>query len=133
KGILVPWLPGALYYREGYGNTRGFMTDVVTRIANVRPVADTSPMLEITLGVKADGGMALVQFVNNSGHFGTSYVEPLPVPDVKATVPCARQAREAVSLVSGRLVPFTQADGRITLSVGAVEEFESIRITLDGT
>ncbi|MDL2317911.1 beta-galactosidase trimerization domain-containing protein [Eubacteriales bacterium OttesenSCG-928-A19] len=130
QGVYVPWLPGTMYYQQGYGNSLGFMVDVLTSIAGVRPVSDASPMLEITLAEKSDGSMALLQLVNNSGHFGTSYMDPLPVPDVSVSIPCAGKATRAVSLRDGREVPFTASDGRLTLSLGTVGEFDSIAITM---
>ena len=127
KGIFVPWLPGGLYYREGYENTFFFMRDVLCGIAGLRPAGeDLTEMVEVT--ASANGHHMLIQLVNNSGHFGTSYMRPGPVEDVKVLVPCRRRVSSAQSLLDGRDIRFEQSAGDVRLWVGSLWEFECVKL-----
>ena len=127
RGIFVPWLAGGLYYREGYENTFFFMKDVLTGPAGLRPVSDSlTEMVEVTAA--RGGSHMLVQFVNNTGHFGTSYMRPVPVRGVSVRIPCERPVAGAVSLIDGRRVACEREEGRVLVNVGTVGEFESVRL-----
>src|SRR5690606_38109572 len=46
KAIYVPWLPGALFHRQGYPNTSEFMADLLEHVAQIEPVGgNLSPMV----------------------------------------------------------------------------------------
>jgi hypothetical protein len=132
KAISIPFLIGALYYKEGYENSFLLLTDVITSLCGVRPAAtDLTPMVEVTLGVNESTGHALVQMVNTSGHFGNSYFPPIPVDGVVVEIPLAEKVLSAESLVDRRAVPFEQANGRVRLQVNRVSDFESIKLRLE--
>ena len=90
---------------------------------------DLTEMAEVTAAL-GDGYM-LVQLVNNSGHFGTSYMKPIPISDVSVTIPCSERVKGAVSLVDGREVPFQQADGGVRLAIGTLREYEGIKLKFE--
>ncbi len=132
KGISIPFLIGSLYYQEGYENSLFLLKDVLTSLCGIQSAApDLTTMVEITLGVNETASHALLQLVNMTGHFGTSYFKPVPVDGVVVDIPLAEKVVSAQSLVDGRSVPFLQADGRVRLEVNQVAEFESIKLCLE--
>ena len=129
KGIYIPWLPGELYAREGYDNSFWLMADVLCRHAGLIPVAnDLSPMVEVTLGVAQAGSHALVQLVNGTGHFGTSYFQPVRVNGIGLSIPCTRPVKKMVNLVSSEKIPFTQVDGRVCFTLDHLDEYGCIKL-----
>ena len=129
KAIYIPCLLGDLYYREGYANTFWLLKGILQNLAGLKSAApDLNEMIEITYSKKRDGSASLVQFVNASGHFGTSYMKPLPVYDTTACVECAKPVSGATSLTTGETVPYEWKDGYLTLKIKKIEKFEAILI-----
>lgn len=130
KGVYVPWLPGELYAREGYENARAFLTDVLTGLGGLEAVAPgLTPMVEVSYAVEKDGKHALAQLVNTSGHFGTSYFEPVPVSDIALTLPCGQRVTEVRNWTGGgAYVPFEQAGERLTIKLDRLEAFAALKI-----
>jgi hypothetical protein len=129
KGISIPFLIGSLYYQEGYENSFFLLKDVLTSLCEIQSAApDLTPMVEITLGANEATGHALLQLVNTSGYFDTSYFKLVPVDGVVVDIPLAEKVLSAQSLVDDRPVPFLQLDGRGRLEVNRVAEFECIKI-----
>lgn len=130
KGIMIPWTPGQLYYRDGYANTFDLMRDVLVNLAKVPSVEAKpfTPMLEVTAGVERGGKHALVQLVNNSGHFGTSYLKPLPVRGVSLKVPLAEKPVKVISQTNGREYPFEYKGKKLLVTVDEVGAFEGLLI-----
>lgn len=129
-GIYIPWLPGTLYAREGYDNTLSFMADVLLRFAELEPVAgaDLSPMVEVTVGEAKSHKHALVQFVNGTGHFGTSYFEPVPVLQLPMCVPCNRLVKEVVCLRSGEKLAFVKEDDKLCFTLPRLDIYGCVKI-----
>jgi len=129
KGVYVPSLIGGLFYNSGYANTFWFIRGILENIAGCVSVApDLNEMVEVTYSTKLDGSASLLQFVNTSGHFGTSYVKPIPVCDAEAVVQCEKPVKKVYSLLSGEAAPFEQKDGFLTIKIVKIEKFEAIRI-----
>ena len=131
KGVHIPWRPGLLYRRDGYANTFSFMKDVIQRIAGITPVSDATPMLEITLDETADQSRALLQLVNATGHFSTSYFEPVPLRDQVITVPLARKPARVVSLVTGGVPVWHYQDGFMIIHADCEGYFNCYHIQSD--
>lgn len=129
RAIYLPWLPGALFHRQGYPNTSDFAADVLEGIAGLKPVGgNLSPMVEVTLMAKADGAAQVVHLVNLSGHFGNSFLEPVPMHDVEVKIPAEVRPKSAAALVCEQEIPFTWKDGELTLRVPRLDLFEAIQI-----
>lgn len=149
QAIYLPWLPGALFHRQGYPNTSEFMADVLEHVAGIVPVGgNLSPMVEVThftaregeyipdpvrgslyAQLAADRGkFDLVHLVNTSGHFGTSFYAPLPLIDQEVTVTYPQPPQTVRSLVTGAAREHTWRNGRLTIQVPRVDAFEALRI-----
>ncbi len=129
KAVYLPWLPGALFHRQGYPNTSEFIADLLEHVAELEPVrGNLSPMVEVTHFTSRDGAFDLVHLVNGSGHFGVSFFAPLPMQDVEVSVAYPQQPRAVRSLVTGEEVAQRWQDGRLTLRVPRLELFEALRI-----
>ncbi len=127
RGIFIPWQPGTLFYREGYDNTFFFLSDVLLSILGEKPLAkDLTPMVEVTYSKEIGDAFRLVQLVNTSGHFGTSYFKALEVQDVVLTVPCETKLSSVTSLKSGKEVSFTQHQGEVTITLPVLGEFDCL-------
>ena len=129
RGIHVPWNCGALFHRTGHPNTSDFMADVLERLAELEPVASNlSPMLEVTLHERGDGGGHLLHLVNGSGHFGVSYIEPVTMHDLDVVIPYEGELAEVKALVAGQPLEWRASDGRLTVSLPRLDLFEAITI-----
>lgn len=127
KAIYIPWWPGAIFHREGYVNTSEFIGDMIENIVGISSVdTNASPMVEVTLCGRDD--FSIVHLVNTTGHFGTTFYEPVPLYDITVSVPFDRQPERCVSLVDGRDIPFEFSGGKLSLSVGKVGFFEAVKI-----
>jgi hypothetical protein len=129
KAIYLPWLPGALFHRQGYPNTSDFVGDLVEHVAGITPVGgNLSPMVEVTHFHNAGEGFDLVHLVNTSGHFGVSFFAPVPMHDLTVTVPYPHTPKSVRGLVNGAPFAHQWAGGRLTVQVPHLEKFEAIRV-----
>ncbi|MGI6367087.1 MAG: beta-galactosidase trimerization domain-containing protein [Anaerolineae bacterium] len=127
--IHVPWLPGSLFYRQGYVNTSSFMADLIEHVAGVAPLAGNLPeQVEVTRMRSRKGEADLVHLVNSSGHYGVSFFQPLSLQDLWLALPCDRAPRSVTSLVTGQSVPWELTDGQLRLQVRRLEMFEAIQL-----
>jgi hypothetical protein len=129
KAIYLPWLPGALFHRQGYPNTSDFVGDLVEHVAGIMPVGgNLSPMVETTHFHNPDEGFDLVHLVNTSGHFGVSFFAPLPMHDISVTVPYPQAPKRVRGLVSGTEYAHEWDNGRLAVKVPRLEKFEAVRV-----
>ncbi|MCB0185671.1 MAG: beta-galactosidase trimerization domain-containing protein [Caldilineaceae bacterium] len=129
--IYLPWLPGALFHRQGYPNTTDFIGDLLEQVAGLTAVAgDLSPMVEVTHFTRTDGAHDLVHLVNGSGHFGNSFFAPVPMTELNITVRCARRPQVVKSLVNDTLYNYNWHDeGLITIDIPRLGLFDAIQIS----
>jgi len=131
RAIYVPWMPGALFHRQGHVNTAWFCADLLEGVAGVAMVGgNLSPMVEVTLAEKNDGSYQLLSLVNASGHFGNSFYAPVTMTDVVVEVPLSEQPVSVVGLRSGQALPHEWADGTLTVHVPSLALFEAIKIAV---
>lgn len=129
RGIYLPWLPGALFHRQGYPNTSEFIADLLEHVAELPPVGGTlSPMVEVTHFTNPEKGYDLVHLVNTSGHFGVSFYAPVPMVDQQVSVPYPTQPRSVRSLVTGEEHNHSWQDGQLAIEVPKLEAFQALRI-----
>jgi hypothetical protein len=127
--VYVPWLPGALFHRQGYPNTAWFCADLLESFAGVEPVGGMlSPQVEVTLLEKEAGRVRLLNLVNASGHFGNSFFAPVPMLEVEVSIAQPREPDSVVGLRSGKALDFTWEHNRLTVRVPRLELFEAIEI-----
>lgn len=132
RAVHIPWRPGLLYRRDGYANTFCFMKDVIQLLAGVTPISDATPMLEITLDETEDQSRALLQLVNATGHFSTSYFQPVPLHDQMITVPLASKPARVVSLVTEREPEWHYKNGLLTVRAECKGYFNCYHIQCEG-
>ena len=107
------------------------LRDILTSLCGLKSIApDLTPMVEVTLGVSRNAEHALVQLVNLSGHFGTSYFKPLPVEGIVLDILLKEKVLSAQSLMDGRSIPYVQTNERVRLEVNRIGEFESVKLML---
>jgi hypothetical protein len=132
RGIYLPWLPGALFQRQGYPNTSDFIGDLLAHVAGiVRIEGNLPPQVEVTHFTNAAGShnnFDLVHLVNTSGHFGTSFFAPIPMQNLEVVVSYSQPPQSVRGLVGGNVIDHTWRDGRLTLRVPSLNLFEAIRI-----
>jgi hypothetical protein len=131
RAIYIPWLPGALFHRQGHPNTAWFCADLLESFAGVEPLGGgLSPQVEAALLEADDGSYQLLSLVNGSGHFGNSFYAPEPMTDVEVVLGCVREPRSVEGLVAGAPLSHVWEDGRLTVRLPTLELFEAIKITL---
>ena len=129
KAIHVPWMPGALFHRQGYTNTMDFAADLLESIAGLRPLGgNLPPMVEVTLHEQQDGGAQLLHLVNATGHFGNSFFAPVTMSDLTIVVPYSRRPESVRSLVRRQPCDHGWSDDRLTIHVRQLELIEAIEI-----
>lgn len=133
KAVQIPWKPGLVYARDGYQNTFLFMKDVLGSVAGLNSVEDEpfSPMVEVILGWEKDKKYAMAHLVNGTGHFGTSFFEPVAVNGIKLKLPMDRCPSKVCQLVKGEEVPFRWNEGNLYVTVDTLEEMECIKIMFE--
>ncbi len=129
KTIYLPWLPGALFHRQGYPNTSDFVADLLENVTGLPPVrGNLSPMVEVTRFASPRGDFELLHLVNSSGHFGTSFFAPVTMTDLEVTIPMAAQPSSVKSLVNDQAYDHTWQAGELTIHIPKVELFDAVRI-----
>ncbi len=129
RAIHVPWLPGSLFYRQGYTNTAWFLADLIQHVAGVEPLGGNLPeQVEVTRMVNK-AGFELIHLVNSSGHYGTSFYAPVEMHDLTVTLPCERAPRRAESLITDAPLEAAWADGTLTLQIPRLGLLEAVKLT----
>ena len=125
KGIYIPFKAGAFFYQHGHANSEWFMQDVLHTLCNATPLSETlTPMVETSLS--GAGGRVVVHLVNNSGHFGNSYYEPLPVANIPLKIPFDGTAGSVKTLSNRQELQFDQKDGFVHVILPELREYEGI-------
>jgi hypothetical protein len=126
-GVFIPWLPGELFCEGGYDNTMLFMRGVLFGLCGLSSAAPgLPPQAEVAVAEKP--GATVVQLVNASGHFGTSFYRPLPIHNAGVSLPLAKAPSGARSLFKKGNASYTYENGMLNLTVGLLEEYEAVVI-----
>jgi hypothetical protein len=129
QAIYLPWLPGALFHRQGYPNTSDFIADLLINVAGLPAVTGTlSPMVEVTHFTRTDGTHDLVHLINGSGHFGNSFFAPVPMHDLTINVRYSQRPQSVRSLVRETQCNFNWHNGELTIDIPRLGVFEALRI-----
>lgn len=129
QAIYLPWLPGALFHRQGYPNTTDFIADLLEKVAGLPPVkGKLSPMVEVTHFTRTDGAHDLVHLINGSGHFGNSFFAPVPMRDLQLTIHCERQPQVVKSLVHDQEYAQQWQAGELTITLPTLDLFDAIQL-----
>lgn len=129
KAMFIPWKPGKFFYRQGYSSYLRFAGDLLGHVLGVGKVkTDLPEMAEITYHTDTSGRFDLISIVNNTGHFGVSFYEPVPLAGYSLELPCTRDVNRAIGLVSGSDVEFSLKDGMLSLKLPKLNMYEAIRI-----
>ena len=127
KHLTIPWLPGSFYSKTGHGNTVGFMRDILNVHCGLNSVAkELTPMVEVTVS-EDHGKRSLVQLVNNSGAFGLTFFEPLPVENIRLEIPSERSPVSVVSLM-GVSVKWRQEEKTLHLWLERLGEYDALEV-----
>lgn len=129
KGVYLPFLPGSLFLEGGYDNTAWFLRDVLLQALGLTDVAPAlTPMVEVCAAEKP--GKLVVQLVNASGHFGTSFFAPLPMRDIQLCLPLNQAPADVRSLQLPDNVRWSFAAGTLRLQLGELGFHEAIEVSL---
>ena len=129
KGVYLPFLPGSLFLEGGYDNTAWFLRDVLLQVLGLTDVAPAlTPMVEVSAAEKP--GKLVVQLVNASGHFGTSFFAPLPIRDIQLRLPLDQAPADVRSLQLPDNVQWSFAAGTLRLQLSELGFHEAIEVSL---
>jgi len=129
QAIYLPWLPGALFHRQGYPNTSDFIADLLMEVAGLAAVGgNLAPMVEVTHFARRDGAHELLHLVNGSGHFGNSFFAPIPMHDLTVAVRCHQKPQHVKSLVNNTLYNHNWHDGVLTIDIPRLALFDAMQI-----
>lgn len=120
----VPWDAATLYYLHSLPGHAGLLRDLADQLLGGRRQVRTNahPMVEVSL--MKQGGRHLLHLVNVSGHADTAYHAPIPMRDIRLDV--AVPARKARAIRSGRTLPVRTVEGRATLTLPELGDYELI-------
>jgi hypothetical protein len=126
--VYLPWLPGELFDREGYVNTSALCVSLLRNALSLRPIdTDAPPMCEITLQRKATG-IRVLSVVNMTGHYGPSFVDPVPLNGITARLIAESKPELVVSLRSGREIEHSYDGSVLRLTFDVRDSAECILI-----
>jgi hypothetical protein len=128
-GIYIPWEPGKQFYKHGQINTFHLIGDILEHVARVPIIGGTlHAMVEVTLHASNEGFFHLLHLINNSGHFGVTYYEAIPMKDVKIIIEYEGIPSNVTSLVTGESLAYQIEANRLSISIPSLELFEAIKI-----
>lgn len=80
KAVYFPWMPGTLYYSQGYEDFKNMFLDILESQAPLRKKVEVEapPCIEVFFD-RCGEGQYLLQLLNYSGYNGTTFHAPLPV------------------------------------------------------
>jgi hypothetical protein len=114
--VWLPWTPGTLYYTEGYDIWFCLAKGVLVDILGVEQISQSlNPMVEVTIGKTEE--KTLIHFVNGTGHFGTSFFDPVPVSDVQVEIPWEYEDIRCDNLDEPGNVRFELINGTLKISI----------------
>ncbi len=127
--VYIPWLPGSFYNLGGHSNTFWFMRDILQNLCGIRSIAPAlNPMVEVSLSERSNGEI-FIQLVNNSGCFGLSFFDPLPMFHCKLEIASEKKPISATSLKNGKCVPLEYKNQMIYLELEELIEYDAITIS----
>ncbi len=105
------------------------MRDILTKHCGLHSVAkELTPMVEVTVS-EDDRNHCLVQLVNNSGAFGLTFFEPLPVENIRLEIAVKAPPAKVVSLMGGNVK--WQMEGKMLhLLLEHLEDYDAIKIEI---
>ncbi|MBH1939493.1 beta-galactosidase trimerization domain-containing protein [Mobilitalea sibirica] len=126
--VYIPWMPGTFYNLGGHSNTFWFMQDILMNLCDIKSIAKSlNPMVEVSLSERSNGNL-FVQFVNNSGCFGLSFFDPVPMYHLKLEIPVPKEPKSMNTLKSGQDVSYEYKDQIAYILLDELQEYEAIEI-----
>ena len=124
---MIPWLPGSFFWDGGYENHMIFMQGILFGLCGLSNIApELTPMVEVTVSERSDN--VVVQLVNNSGHFGTSFYDPLPIYGVQVRIPFQHRPLSIKSLAIPENATCHWENGTLTVEISKLGTYEAIVI-----
>lgn len=131
ESIYLPWYAGKFYFEEGYQNSLLFMKDVLLKIAGINNIkTNASEMVEITRAF--DKNKEVLQFVNGSGHFGTSFFDPVPMADITVTIKLDKAPQNIYCLMEDSKLSYNYNEKlkELDIRLGCLKEYQCIIIEI---
>lgn len=129
RGVHLPWLPGTVYYNDGYDNTLLFIFDLLANICGVSPIrGNLSPMVEISCSRKRDNSFLLLHLVNGNGHFGNSFFPPSIERGLKLEMTLDVRPDSVVRLTNNENCQFSYENGLLTIYLEELDAYEGLLI-----
>ena len=127
-GILLPFLPGTLYYRYGYQEHRDLLLDLIDHCGIPQPLQTDAPaMTEITFA-RVEGGW-LIHLINLTGFNGSTFFPPIPLRDLH--ISCHVEGCQSVrSLKTEKSLEFQKFDGEISFTIKELTDYDVIFLSL---
>lgn len=105
------------------------MRDVLLTLCGIKSIApDLNPMVEISLSGRSNGEI-FVQLVNNSGCFGLSFFDPVPMYGCRLEIPSEQEPKAVNSLKAGKSIPYEYRNSVIHVELKELKEYEAITIS----
>ncbi|MCM3781858.1 family 10 glycosylhydrolase [Neobacillus mesonae] len=137
KSVYYPWSPGALYYKYGYEDHKFAVVDLLHEMIQEPLISTNAPAsTELFLHRTADGSY-LLQFINLSGFNGTTYMEPIPVMNLRIELHLDQLQHIGNSLLSGTKIhahtlrtgealPAERSSNSLIITVPQLNRYEAI-------
>ncbi len=125
RGVHIPWKIGSFFYNEGYQlNSLNLMQDILFSICSLHNIApDLTPMVEIN--ARKTAHEMVVQLVNTSGCFATSFYAPLPVSDI-TLYPDIEDKVTQVKTLRGGKAEIMNENGRLVIHLDILKDYEAV-------
>ncbi|MFD1134759.1 family 10 glycosylhydrolase [Paenibacillus urinalis] len=83
QSVYYPWNPGSLYYKHGYEDHKFALLDLLHEIIQVPLISTNAPACTELFLHRLENGSYLLQLINLSGFNGTTYMEPIPIMNLR--------------------------------------------------
>lgn len=127
--VFLGWKPGAFYYRQGYAGYLAFAKDLLREYLREEPAGGDLPeMVELAVHRNEQDGFHLLTMINNSGHFGLSFFEPVTLYRRTIELPWESRVNKVLSLSLRKELAFRQEERRLVISLDELSMFDALRI-----
>ncbi len=129
KTVFLPWKLGTQYSFKAHHAHRALFQRIVETIFQVDHLlkAEASHLLELSHMINRHGTFEWVGMINHSGQTGTTFGEPVPLPETKILLRPQKPVKTVFLAKSRQELTFeAQSDGYIQCVIPGINDFEML-------
>jgi hypothetical protein len=128
RAAYVPWPVGALFHDLNMPEHRTLLAGLVELVSGRERQVSTNAPPSVEVAVARSDGRMLIHLINYSGHSGRAFHQPLPIHDIRLSLPDMNDATEAFATRLGERLELSHDGGHVIISLPTLQLFELIVI-----